>query len=138
MTRPQVSAGTLLLLSVMGCGTPNYRPEPGDATAQLKTPPNVQARICLSGAQAALTAAADGFAAIPAGRPVRFSFQQVDRRGFCDVGARFTPQPGNRYEFVIDAADESCRGNLVVDDPSARIGIRAVSDYARAPKTCSD
>ncbi|SHG55638.1 hypothetical protein [Massilia sp. CF038] len=136
MNRSAIAAGMLAALTAAGCATPVYQSQAGMPAAQLKTSPVINSQLCLASGTAQLAASADGFAAIPAGRPLHIVFERRERQVRCAIGLRFTPEAGRRYVFVIDTADESCLNQIVLEDPSTRIGIRELQALTRAADEC--
>jgi hypothetical protein len=127
----------LLALSLTGCaGT--YRHDASLPAAQLRTAPFVTSKLCLGDGAQSLVPGADGFATIPAGRPLHIAAALREKRGYCFPGVSFTPEAGKRYEYVIDARDEHCVGTMVVEDSTTLIGITKVMRAAVAPGSCTE
>lgn len=136
MTRPQALFLALTAGLSGGCATPVYQLPATDALAQVRFV-NVQDPVICVGKEAhLLSAEANGYATVPAGRPIHFVATFRRDGGTCHLAATFAPQPGQRYQVINEARDEQCFPTVMREDRSAQLGLRLEPTAAPAPTAC--
>ena len=90
-----------------GCMEHYVQPQSGDF-ARVKLAPKAMPLICVAERPQGLRAGPDGYARIPAGRPVTLIAQFEGHDFVCMPPATFTPESGASYEQEFDVRSRAC------------------------------
>lgn len=106
----RAGANLALLLAcagLAGCMQHYAQPASGDF-ARVMLAPKAMPLICVAQKPQGLRAGADGYARIPAGRPVTLIAQFEGHDFACMPPATFTPEPGASYEQAFSVRSRAC------------------------------
>jgi hypothetical protein len=126
--RPATAVVALLSVGLSGC-LANYAHAPDQASARLRVERKATAMICVAERPQQLIPDAQGYASVPAGRPITIAAQWEGHDFVCIPSVTLTLDAGASYSQSFSVRSRSCMTTIAKESAGGPIPV-ASSDSA--------